>query len=52
MGVIVRLAMAAGAALAGLVVARGAPNYSVVQGMVGLVVIAALVGVLALLQRK
>ena len=52
MRVIVRLALAAGAALAGLVVAQEAPNFAVVQGIAGLVVIAAVVGVLALLQRK
>lgn len=51
-GWIIRLLLAAAGAIAALFVAREAENFSVVQGMVAVALIAALVLALALLRRK
>jgi hypothetical protein len=52
MGWIVRVALLAGGALAALFVARDAENFSVVQGMMAVAVIAVLVLLAALLRRR
>lgn len=48
----VRAILALAGLLAALVVARDAPNFLVVEAMVGLVIIAAVVLALALLRRR
>lgn len=52
MGILVRLALVAGGAVAALFVARDAPNFGVVQGLMSVAVIAAVVAVVALSRRK
>ncbi|WP_187830398.1 hypothetical protein [Siccirubricoccus phaeus] len=48
----VRAILVVAGALAALVVARDAPNFLVVEAMVAVVLIAAVVGLLALLNRR
>lgn len=52
MGLLVRLVLLAAGALAALFVARDAPNFGVVQGLLATAVIAAVVLALALLRRR
>lgn len=47
-----RLILVAAGALATLFVARDAPNFTVVQGLLGIALIATVVAVLALLGRR
>ena len=47
-----RILLAAAGAVAAVFVARDAPNFGVVQGMVAVAIIAAVVVVLALTRRK
>jgi membrane protein YdbS with pleckstrin-like domain len=49
---IVRLLMAAGAAVTGLFVAADSPNYSVIQGLAAIAVLAAAVFLVALWPRR
>jgi hypothetical protein len=52
MGLVTRLVLVAAGAIAALLVARDSPNFGVVQGMVGVALIAAVVIGLALWRRK
>jgi membrane protein YdbS with pleckstrin-like domain len=52
MALIVRLLMAAGAAVTGLFVAADSPNYSVIQGLAAIAVLAAAVFLVALWPRR
>jgi uncharacterized membrane-anchored protein len=52
MGVLVRVLLLAAGAVAALFVARDAPNFGVVQGMVAVVMIAAVVVAVAVGRRK
>jgi len=52
MGLVVRVLLLAAGAIAALFVARDAPNFPVVEGMVAVLIIAAIVIVAALLRRK
>lgn len=52
MGVLVRAVLIAAGAIAALLVARDAPNFGVVQGMVAVALIAAIVAVLAFFRRR
>lgn len=52
MSLVIRLVLIAAGAVAALLVARDSPNFGVVQGMVGVALIAAVVVVLALWRRK
>lgn len=52
MGLIVRLALLVGGALAGLFVAQNADNFGVVQGMMAIAALAAVVLALALFRRS
>jgi hypothetical protein len=47
MGLIVRILLAAGSALAGLFVATDAPNFGIVQGIMAIVALAVVVAVIA-----
>jgi hypothetical protein len=51
-GWIIRIILVAAGAVTALFVAQDAPNFSVVQGMVAVVLIAAVVLAVALLRRK
>jgi hypothetical protein len=51
-GWVVRIVLVAAGAIAALFVARDAANFSVVQGMVAVALIAAVVLAVALLRRK
>jgi hypothetical protein len=51
-GWVIRLLLVAAGAIAALFVAREAENFTVVQGMVAVALVAALVLALALLRRK
>jgi uncharacterized membrane-anchored protein len=52
MGLLLRILLVAGGAVAALFVARDAPNFGLVQGMMTVAIIAAVVVVLALTRRK
>lgn len=45
---VLRVVLAAGGALAGLIVARDSPNFGVVQGMLATVVLVCIVGLIVL----
>ncbi len=47
----IRLVVAAAGAIAAVFVARGAPNFGVLQAFVGMLLIVAVVGLLAWLRR-
>lgn len=49
---LVRIVLLAAGAIAALLVARDAPNFPVVEGMVGIAIIAAVAIGLALIQRR
>lgn len=52
MGLLIRAVLAVAGVIAALLVATDAPGFGVVQGMVALVLIAAVVLVVALIGRK
>ncbi|WP_207802888.1 hypothetical protein [Roseicella frigidaeris] len=47
-----RILLVAAGAITALFVARDAPNFQVIEGMVGIAIIAVVVGVLVLLNRR
>jgi hypothetical protein len=49
---LVRVVLVAAGALTAMFVARDAPNFAVVEAMVGVALIAAVVAVLALISRR
>jgi hypothetical protein len=52
MGLIVRILQPAGSALAGLFVAEDAPNFGVIQGIMGIAALAIFVAVIAFWPRR
>ncbi|MBL6455768.1 hypothetical protein JMJ55_10565 [Belnapia sp. T6] len=52
MGLVIRLVLALSGLLAGLLVARDAPNFGVVQAMLSLWVVLVVVGIGALIARR